>query len=237
LIPLALSLLGLGCLALAGLALRRIGPGYRIARLLAAAPEVTLGEALSVARHADRRYVRVRGRISSEEEFPDEHDRPLVYRRSRLETVSPGGDWQTVQQSREAVPFGLEARSAFMVVDADALGEGLVVLPREAVGRASDLPPDLVSGVDPETASRLVVEQISAVEHAIVAGVPTLGPDGRPIISAGGGRPLVLTTLELQAAMRLLARGHRRLTIAVVTLLVAALGAFAAAIVALWAAV
>ena len=47
---------------------------------------------------------------------------------------------------------------------------------------------------------------MSSVEHAIVAGVPAIDPaDGTVRMTAGLGRPLILTTLERDEAMRVLA--------------------------------
>ncbi|HWH24298.1 MAG TPA: hypothetical protein VNW68_05320 [Candidatus Limnocylindria bacterium] len=220
---LTLAAIGLGCLLLAAVCLRAFGPRYRVARLLAASRQVSIGEAAELAAAARPVYVRVSGRISSAEEFPDEHDRPLVYRRRRIEAVDDRGRWQAIEEEREAVPFGVESRSDFIAIDDAALEEGLVVIPREADGRLDDLPADFAAGRDPATPARLVIEQVSAVEHATVAGVPALGPDGQPRMTAGLGRPLVMTTLELPAAMRLAARDRRRL--ATVTMLLLAAGA------------
>ena len=93
-----------------------MGPAYRIGRTLSAAPELALAEVVALAMGADGRlprYVRTRGRISSEEEFPDENDRPLVYRRQRLQRRS-GRAWATLDDDRVAVPFGLEDRQTFL---------------------------------------------------------------------------------------------------------------------------
>jgi hypothetical protein len=223
-----LAACGLACLVGAALALRAIGPGYRIARLLAAAPEVSLAEA--VASSNERRYVRTAGRISSDEEFPDEHDRPLVHRRTRLEVGDGRGGWRVVSDDREAVAFGIEARSEYLAVDGAALDTGLVVLPRESVGRAADLPGKIAARLDPGSPARLVITQVSAVEHAVVCGVPVTGPDGRPLITAGAGRPLILSTLDAPAAMRILAGGRRRLAVLSAGLLVASLAFFAVAL-------
>ena len=54
------------------------------------------------------------------------------------------------------------------------------------------------------------MEQVSSVEHAIVLGVPSPGPAGEPRMTAGLGRPLVLTTLEQDEAMRVLAGSNSR---------------------------
>ena len=235
-----LAACGLACLVGAALALRAIGPGYRIARLLAAAPEVSLAEAAALAATGERRYIRTAGRISSDEEFPDEHDRPLVHRRTRLEVGDGRGGWRVVSDDRESVPFGIEARSEYVAVDGAALDTGLVVLPRESVGTAADLPADvaglpanIAAGLDPRSPARLVITQVSAVEHAIVCGVPVTGTDGRPLITAGADRPLILSTLDAPAAMRILAGGRRRLAILSAGLLVASLAFFAVAVAAL----
>lgn len=230
-IPLALALLGLAALVAAALLLRAVGPAYRIGRLLAATPPVTLGEAIDMARQGDPGYVRVSGRVTSDEEFPDENDRPLVYRRRRLE-VSAGAGWRGLSDEREAVPFGLELRSDFIALDGAALGEGLVVIGREALGTAADLPLELGRDLDPATPVRLWVEQVSAVEHATAAGVPTVGTDGQPVLTAGLDRPLILTTLELPVAMRVLGRGRRRLVVAAAMLLILGPAFLAVAVVA-----
>jgi hypothetical protein len=214
-----LAALAIGCLVAAALLLRRVGPAYGIARRLSGTPQMSIAEAVELATADDQRYVRVSGRVSSDEEFPDEHDRPLVYRRSRLEVADGDGGWRSIAQDSEAVPFGVEARGAYLAVDAAALTEGLIVVPREATGRVADLDPQLAGEENPDAAARLVIEQISAVEQAVVAGVPRLDETGTPTISAGLGRPLILTTVELPAAMRLLAGGRRGTVVAAAVLL------------------
>ena len=84
-------------------------------------------------------------------------------------------------------------------------------MPREAVGVVADLPIDIAPATptDPQTPARLVVEQVSAVEHASVAGVSSQLADGTPAMSSGLGRPLILTTLEVPEALRLLGTGRR----------------------------
>jgi len=231
-----LVIAGIVLLVIGVVALRAGGTGYRVGRTLAVAMEVPLADVLREA--ADGRltgYLRTNGRISSEEEFPDELDRPLVFRRRRLE-ARDGRTWQVIEDERTAVPFGIEERGAFLAVDADALGDGLVVVPRVAVGVASELP----EGTLPEgtalpgtTPVRLQVHQLSAVEHATVAGVVRPGPDGRPWITAGADRPLIVTSLAPAEAMRVLAADHRGKVRLASVLLVAGLATTAAGLVAL----
>lgn len=219
-IPLAVALAGLVAIVVGWLLLRRLGARFRVGRLLAAAPQMTLAEARALAAEGTPRYVRVHGRISSDEEFPDELNRPLVYRRRRLLVAGGPTGWTVVGDEREAVAFGVEERGSYLAIDASALADGLVVIPREADGRVADLPTQLSAGLDPAAAGRLLIEQVSAVEHAFACGVPSAAADGSAMLTAGLGRPLILTTLEPAAAMRVLARGHRR-RVALATVLLA----------------
>lgn len=231
-----LVLAGIALLVLGGVALRATGVGYRVGRTLAAAMELPLAEVLrEVADGRMTGYLRTSGRISSEEEFPDERDRPLVFRRRRLEARG-GRTWRTIEDDRTAVPFGIEERGAYLAVDLDALGDGLVVVPREAVGVASDLPEGTLPAgttLPASTPVRLRVDQLSAVEHATVAGVVRPGPDGMPRITAGADRPLIVTSLTPAEAMRVLAADHRAGVRLASVLLVAGLATIVAALVAL----
>jgi hypothetical protein len=69
--------------------------------------------------------------------------------------------------------LGLESRDSFIAVDSAQLGAGLIVVSRESEGVIGDLPADIKPdpSIDPQTPARLVIEQVSAVEHASVAGV------------------------------------------------------------------
>ncbi len=231
----AAGVIGLVCLVIAALLLRRLGSGYRVARLLSAAPEMSLAEIVQVATSGERRYLRCTGRISSEEEFPDENQRPLVFRRRRLERGDGAGGWKLLDDERLAVPFGIEDRTTYVEIDAEAIGEGLVVVPRQSIGVAADLPQELRGVVetplDPGTPIRLRIDQVSAVEHAVVAGMPIIGPTG-PMMTAGLGRPLILSMVEPAAAMRLLAGDRRRSVVATAILIVIGLGSVAVAVVA-----
>src|SRR3990172_10596226 len=162
-----LAVAGVAVLAVAMLLLRTLGPRSGLGRRLSAAPEVSIAEALELAA-GPAVYVRVSGRVSSDEEFPDEHDRPLVFRRTRVEVAEARDKWRALVDEREAVPFGVESRSAYLAIDETVLGDGLVAIPRQASGRVSDLTADLAAAaanLDPSTPVRLTIEQLSAVEH------------------------------------------------------------------------
>ena len=121
-------------LVILGIALlRRTGDAWRVGRLIAAAPDATIEEAAALARAGTPRIVRLHGRVSSDEEFPDENDRPLVYRRARLAWVDGRGREHVADDDRLAVPFGIEEHGAFIAIDVTALGDGLVEIGRAHV--------------------------------------------------------------------------------------------------------
>lgn len=190
------------------LILRSFGPGYRVGRLLAAAPAVPVADAARLAAGGKKRIVRIRGRIDSDAAFEDAAHRPLVLRRTRVQVLHDG-NWETVGDQRELVPFTVGEDLDAIRIDAAALNVGLVVVPRDAVGTAADVPDRVPPDIPPDTPTRVRIEQLSSVEHAIVIGVPGLDAAGEPWITEGLGRPLVLTTLEPEEAMRLLGRGDR----------------------------
>jgi hypothetical protein len=215
--PLVPLVAGLLALTLGILVLRTYGAGYRVGRLLASTPVVSVGEARALAADGPR-YVAIEGRIDSETDFEDAAHRPLVFRRTRLQLRSPAG-WTDLDDQRERVPFEIREGLESIAVDDEALDDGLVVVIRESEGTAADIADRVPPGTWPGTPARLRVEQVSSVEQAIVVGVPSLDPSGTPMITSGRGRPLILTTLDRPEAMRILARGEsRRPMLAVVSL-------------------
>jgi hypothetical protein len=215
--PLIPFVAGLGALVAGVLVLRTYGPNYRVGRLLASTPEVSVAEARALA-DGRARYVRVQGRIDAEDEFEDDAHRPLVFRRTRLQLRQDRG-WVSFEDRRERVRFEVRDGLDGIVIDDADLDIGLVVVPRESVGTAADVADRVPPGTSPTTPVRLRVDQVSSVEHAIVLGVPRHDADGQPLLTAGLGRPLVLTTLATDEAMRILTEGRSdRIKVAVVCL-------------------
>lgn len=220
--PLLIGGVGLAALVAGALVLRSFGAAYRIGRLLATTPTVTIAEANAIAAEGRTAYVRVAGRIDADDEFEDTEHRPLVFRRVRLE-VRTGRSWRPFEDHRRAVPFVVNEGLDSIGVDIDALDTGLIVVPRESVGRAADMPDRVPDNVAADTPVRARVDQVSSIEHAIVVGYPVaVAPaDGPPAdgpagmnaqLTAGRGRPLILTVLEPPEAMRILAGGDARRT-------------------------
>jgi hypothetical protein len=207
--PLLLSAAGVAALAIAVAILRSFGPGYRVGRLLAVVPQVSVAEAIRIANAGERRFVRVDGRIDSEADFEDQDHRPLVFRRTTLAWRPPGssGQWQTAETRVETVRFVVREGLDEIDVDGSALADGLVTVPRESIGRADDVDQLKAAGIAADAQARLRVAHVSTIDHATVLGVPTLGPGGQVVIGPGMGRPLILSTLERDEAMRVLTGG------------------------------
>ena len=236
--PLLVGAAGLVALVVGGMVLRTFGAEYRIGRLLATARAVSIAEANALAAAGRREYVRVAGRIDATDEFEDEHHRPLVFRRVRLETQA-GGSWRSFEDHRQSVPFAINEGLDSIGIDVDALAAGLIVVPRESVGRAADLPDRAPEGIAPDTVVRVRIDQLSSVEHATVVGYPVASGTTEPApaahLTSGRGRPLILTPLETPEAMRILAGGDAGRTRLAAALLGAGAMLIAGAV--LWAAI
>jgi hypothetical protein len=217
-----LLLIGIGVFALlaGGTLLASLGAGMRVGRLIAGTARVPLADLAREAELERPRYVAIEGRIDSEDEFEDAAHRPLVFRRTLVQLRGRGARraWRTVDESREAVPFSIADASGSAALDPADLDVGLVVIPREAMGVAADVPDRVPDGTPPDAPVRIRIQQVSSVEHATVLGVPER-TDGGVRLRPGDGRPLVLTTLEQPEAMRILADGRQpRIRLAVVLL-------------------
>jgi hypothetical protein len=217
-IPLLLIAAGLLAVGAGWWLMRGLGPGARVGRILAVTRVVPIAEAVAAA-HADaRRYVGVLGRVDAEQPWEDEHHRPLVLQRTRLE-LRRGGRWVAFEDHRRSVPFEISEGLDRIAVDETELDEGLVVVTRESVGTAADLGDRVPPGTDAAAPARLRLDLVTAVDHALVVGVPALDPERGPIMRAGMGRPLILTNLETAEAIRLLAEGRTGTTRAISLLL------------------
>jgi hypothetical protein len=236
--PLLLAAVGVVALIGAGLLLRTFGGRYRVARLIASTPKVTIGEANEIAKAGRRAYIRVDGRIDALDEFEGPEHQPLVYRRVRLEQ-RVGRRWESFEDQRNVVPFTINEGLDAIAVDIDRLDPGLVVVPRYSEGVAADLADRVPDGTPPETRVRAHIDQVSSVEHAIVLGYPVPiadRPDGATVqLTSGGSRPLILSILEPDEAMRVIAADGRSRTRVAAALIAVAVATLCGA--ALWAAI
>ncbi|HYL41022.1 MAG TPA: hypothetical protein VET90_06920 [Candidatus Binatus sp.] len=220
--PLVLIAGGVVALVAGFASLRSLGPGYRVGRLLAVTPLVSISEATQIAAAGDRRYVAIEGRIDSDDDFEDAAHTPLVLRRTRLAS-RVGRRWSRFEEGLEVVPFEIRDAVGGIVVDTAALGDGLVVMSRVSRGIVRDLGDRAPQSLPPDAPALVTIDQVSSVEHARVLGCPTLSSDGRTMMTAGLGRPLILSTLESGEAMRVLAGERLRPRLAAAAFTLAAL--------------
>lgn len=229
--PLLLSTVGFAALIVATTILRSFGPRYRIGRLLAVAPHVSIAEARTLAEQGVQRYVRIDGRIDSEDDWEDDDHRPLVLRRTTYAwRPAAGGRWRTFDAKLEVVPFVVREGLEEIAVDSSAIAEGLVTVPRQRVGTAADLEAMTAVGIDPAAEARMETGYVSTVDHAAVLGVPQRGKDGQVVIAPGLGRPLIISILEDAEAMRVLTGGATQRSRIAVAALIAAGICFAVAV-------
>ena len=192
--PLILAAAGGLALGIAVAILRGFGPRYRVGRLLAVVPKVSVAEALQLAgrgraslrpdRGPDRQRRRVRG--------PGPPPPRLSPDLDALAPVAGPGAWTPLEEPTvESVPFTVGEGLDDIAVDGPSLGAGLVVV---AAGErrawsatwASERPTTSRGNAE----LRLRIEYLSSIDHATVLGVSgsRRGRRGRRSAPASDGR-------------------------------------------------
>lgn len=233
-LPTTLLILGVAGVALLGvawIALRRIGARPAVARRLAGARAMDLGDVLDLAEPPPR-PVRVSGRIRCPDPLVAEDGEQLVAFHRDVAVHVPGRGWRTIERSRHTRSFDLWDHAGSLPVDPAGAAEPLITIPRVWDGRPDEL-------VEPHTTAiaRLAAEEsapdraraetraISVVDRLLLLAEVRIGPDGQPRLAPPPGGYLI-SALELPDAMRLLGGPRRRVLGAV--LATAAAGAFLA---------
>jgi hypothetical protein len=207
----------LGATLLAGGAgwMRVIGANMALGRRLAGAREIAVGEALRLE-ETPSRPVRVSGRIRCPDPLlaPD-GERLVAYHRD-VEVRSATGGWRTIERLRETRSFELWDHAGSMSLDPTGTAEPLITIPLVWEGKPDELGDEHTPGVarvareeGQPVAARAVTRTISEVDRLLVlAQVRTHGSQGASLEPPAGG--FVISSLELDAAMRLLGGQHRR---------------------------
>ena len=231
------GLLLLAVLSAAGglVAIRRSGAEQAIARRLAGARHVRLAELFSRP-DLPPRPVRIAGRIRCQDPIVNARGERLVARHRDVQVQLHGGEWRSIERIRESRGFELWDHGGSLPVDPSEAAEPLVVIPHVWRGGTTDLqdPPHLAAvarlGGGPLPA-RSITRTISGVERLLLLASVVRDEAGaiwlRP--PAGG---YVISTLELDEAMRLLGGPRRRLLLAGYVLLGIGLLALLAALMA-----
>jgi len=195
--------------------MRVIGANMTLGRRLAGAREIAVGEALRLE-EPPLRPVRVSGRIRCPDPLvaPD-GERLVAYHRD-VEVRSATGGWRTIERLREARSFELWDHAGSMSVDPTGAAEPLLTIPLVWEGKPDDLGDEHKPGVarvareeGQPVAARAVTRTISEVDRLLVlAQVRAHGSQRASLEPPEGG--FVISSLELDAAMRLLGGQHRR---------------------------
>ena len=213
------GLLLLAVLAVAGglVAIRRSGAEQAIARRLAGARQVRLSELFSMT-ELPARPVRIAGRIRCPDPIVNARGERLVARHRDVQVQPVGQGWRSIERIRESRGFELWDHGGSLPVDPSQAAEPLVVIPHVWRGSSTELqdPPHLAAverlGGGPMPA-RSVTRTVSVVERLLVLASVVRDEAGAPWLRPPPGG-YVISTLELDDAMRLLGGPHRRVLLA-----------------------
>lgn len=211
-----LLLAAAGALLIAGglLALRGSGAHFALGRRLAGAPELPVGALLEAA-DLPTRAVRVAGRVRCADPIVGERDDRLVALHRDVEVRLPRGGWRTIERVRETRAFELWDHDGSVAVDPAAAAEPLVAIPHVWHGDPGELGEPFRGGVERLAAehgrpaeARATTRMLSVVDRLLVLAVPRRDGAGAVRLDPPPGG-YVISSLELDDAMRLLG-GRRR---------------------------
>ncbi|MEA2651886.1 MAG: hypothetical protein QOI85_1607 [Chloroflexota bacterium] len=222
--------------------LRSAGAHLAVARRLAGPPEVKVGRLLGVEA-LPKRAVRVVGRIRCREPLEMGGGEQLVAYHRDVE-VRIGAAWRSIERLRETRSFDLWDHDGSLSVDPSLAAEPLIVIPNVWHGDPAELQEPHASAVarlaerhGPAAEARATTRTINVTDRVRLLAQATLDEDGRARLEPPDGGYLI-TSLELDEAMRLLGGGNRRLVTAsilglFVSSLLVAVGAIGAVLTAL----
>jgi len=233
---------GLVLAAASTLGLRGAGARPGVARRLAGAREVKVGQLLGDDPLPER-AVRVAGRLRCRDPLEVGGGERLVAFHRDVE-VRVGGTWRSIERLRETRSFELWDHDGSLTLDPAGAAEPLVVIPKVWRGDASKLDEPhasaarrLVERTGPGTEARAITRTLNVTDRLLVLARVSRAEDGRPWLAPPDGG-FVITNLAIDDAMRLLGGPNRRrvaasiagLGIAIALLAIGGIGAFASAL-------
>ncbi|HET7581222.1 MAG TPA: hypothetical protein VFL75_00540 [Candidatus Limnocylindria bacterium] len=207
-------------IAAAGLfAIRASGAQPRLARRLAGARQVRVGDVASMEA-LPARPVRVVGRIRCPNPIVIERgDRLVAYHRD-VQVQPPGAAWRSIERVRETRGFELWDHDGSFGVDPALTAEPLVVIPHVWRGTTAELTDAghlaalaRLGNTGVAWPARSITRMISVVERLSVVADIERDSNGAPSLAAPRGG-YVISSLELDDAMRLLGGNRRWLMLA-----------------------
>ena len=230
------ALLGAAAMLAGGLvAIRISGAQPGIARRLAGAREVRVGDLLTLG-ELPSRPVRVAGRIRCPDPIITSRDERLVALHRDVQVKPPGAAWRSIERIRESRGFELWDHDGSLPVDPADAAEPLIVLPHVWRGTTAELEDPshraavarLGAAEGQAWPARSVTRMVSVVERLLILAsvqrAPSAhgGPQGQVRLGPPAGGYLI-SSLELDDAMRLLGGQRRGLLLIGYGLLLAAL--------------
>lgn len=194
--------------------MRVIGARMVLARRLAGARELEVGDVATLTSPPGR-PIRVVGRIRCPDPLVAPDGEQLVAYHRDVEIRTAGG-WRAIERLRETRSFELWDRAGSLPVDPARVAEPLITIPLVWEGSPNELKEPHASAVARLVAegagplsARAVTRSISVVDRLLVlAEVRVDDPAGARLEPPAGG--FIVSTLELDAAMRLLGGPRRR---------------------------
>jgi len=211
-LPFWLTLFGVVLLTGGLVLVRSSGARPGLARRLAGARQVGVGELLDLtpADPLPRRPVRVVGRIRCAEPIITGQDDRLVAFHRDVEVALPRGGWRSIERLRETRSFELWDHDGSLTVDPAAAAEPLVVLPHVWTGAANELDESyapalarLAAEQDLPQDARATTRMVSVIDRLLVLATVRRNAGGHVELAPPPGGYIV-SSLELDDAMRLL---------------------------------
>ncbi|MEP7041186.1 MAG: hypothetical protein ABI864_06380 [Chloroflexota bacterium] len=233
--------LALGGVVLLGaglIAIRRSGARTAMGRRLAGARQVRVGQLLDLGPGdaLPDRPLRVIGRIRCTEPIVTSQDDRLVAFHRDVEVAIPGGRWRGIERLRETRSFELWDHDGSLLVDPAEAAEPLIVLPHVWGGSVDALDETYAAALarltaeqGPLTEARATTRMVSVVDRLLLLARVTRGPDGQVALAPPPGGYL-LSSLDLDDAMRLLGGRRPRLLLTGAAAIGAAIVLLAAAV-------
>jgi hypothetical protein len=175
---------------------------------------------INVTRGLPSRPVRVVGRVRCGDPIvTPQGDRLVAFHRD-VEIELPGSRWQSIERLRETRSFELWDHDGWLTVDPAEAAEPLVVIPHVWEGSATELDSSfqpavsrLARGNATSHRARSVTRMVSVVDRLLVLAEVRGIEEGRTeLVPPSGG--YVISSLDLDAAMRILGGGRPVLLLA-----------------------
>jgi len=221
-LPTWLALGGFLLLGVGLLLVRRSGARAAMGRRLAGARQLRVGELLDLAPRdpLPPRPIRVLGRIRCAEPIVTSQDDRLVALHRDVEVAMERGGWRSIERLRETRSFELWDHDGSLEVDPAQAAEPLVVLPHVWAGSVEELDESYAGALARVTAeqgpplrARASTRMVSIVDRLLLLAAITRDSEGQISLAAPPGG-YILSSLELDDAMRVLGGPRPRLMLA-----------------------